>query len=120
MGLVHHHKVQDAESIIYIIMGFHLNSICLKKSKEYSPFIWNSATLVSTKEFFLKQLSYLYFECPSGEKYITSDLNIPSQFFRGVIAKELNIENYFDWKQNFGMENIAKTINILSNPLEFI
>ncbi|MEJ7677656.1 MAG: hypothetical protein WKG06_07275 [Segetibacter sp.] len=86
-----------------------------EKTKQYSPFIWNSATLLSTKEFFLKQRSYLYIQCPSGEKYIATDLNIPSQFFRRVIAKELNIENYFDWKQNFGTENIDKTIKILSN-----
>lgn len=89
-----------------------------EKTKQYSPFIWNSATLLSTKEFFLKQRSYLYIQCPSGEKYIATDLNIPSQFFRRVIAKELNIENYFDWKQNFGTENIDKTIKILSNQLE--
>jgi diadenosine tetraphosphate (Ap4A) HIT family hydrolase len=37
------------------------------KAKEYSPFSWSTANLLSTKKFFLKGLPYLYLECPSGK-----------------------------------------------------
>ncbi len=85
-----------------------------KKAQEFYPYKWNLSDLFSTTEYFEKCSSYLYMQCPSGEEYVTSDLNIPSQFFRRVIAKELNIEEHYDWKKNFGKENIDKTLKILS------
>lgn len=44
------------------------------------------------------------------ETLFTSDMKVTSQFFRKVIAKELNKERYFDYKKFSYVENAVKTV----------
>lgn len=101
----------------------HLHVVPLKfdlfeEAQKLSSFNWTSATLSTTKSYYSSKKSYLYIEIPSGEGYIATDANIPSQFFRKVIATKLETPNDFDWKLNVGWENIQKTITMFSSDLE--
>jgi ATP adenylyltransferase len=102
----------------------HVHVVPLKfnlfeKAKEQASFKWEKvASIVSNADYFESQLPYLFIETPTQEKYITTDANIPSQFFRKIIASELKIADLYDWKLNFGIENIEKTLSVFSSELQ--
>ena len=65
--------------------------------------------------------SYLFYQDNSGSKYIICGEYIQSQFFRQIIAQKLGLQKYWDWRNNFGLENIEKTYEqIKSNELQRI
>ena len=53
---------------------------------------------------------YLYFEEADGEAWITSSAEIPSQFFRQVVAAATDQVDRYDWKGFSGDENVRATI----------
>ena len=92
-----------------------------EKSKLYTPFNWvKVGCLTDTKNFFSQQLPYLYIQLPNEERYITTHQRIPNQFFRRVIASELGIADKYDWKLDYGTENIKKTLSVFSENLQLV
>ncbi|MCI9274619.1 MAG: methyltransferase domain-containing protein [Clostridia bacterium] len=57
--------------------------------------------------------SYIFYISPNGESYITYDFKPISQIMRIFIARDLNMEDKYDWKKNSFIENIVVTINKL-------
>ncbi|MGN6350541.1 MAG: HIT family protein [Candidatus Nitrosocosmicus sp.] len=57
-----------------------------------------------------KSMPYLYYKDSAGISYATTNNNIPSQFFRKIIANKLGIGDMWDWKQNEFKENIIGTV----------
>lgn len=91
-----------------------------KNAQKASALSWKKVeSIVDTKKCFEHETSYLFIETPKGERYISCNNEIPSQFFRRLIADELNISDKFDWKLNYGSENLEKTITQLSTEQEF-
>ena len=41
--------------------------------------------------------SYMYYENQGGLKFVFSDINVPSQYMRRLIAKTIGIPNKWDW-----------------------
>jgi ATP adenylyltransferase len=57
---------------------------------------------------------YLYLRDQSGNSFLTCQKEIPSQTFRKVIAHYINQPEQFDWKKNFGSENIKNVYSKLN------
>ena len=65
-----------------------------------------------------RDIPYLFYENSEDEQYICSiDINNepPTQYLRKVLAQELNIVKYHDWRTYPFLENIEKTILKLGN-----
>ena len=57
-----------------------------------------------------------YWICSDGDETLfTSEMQPTSQFFRKVIAKELNKEACFDYKEHPHIENVIKTVSDFSD-----
>ncbi len=63
----------------------------------------------------LNNEDYLYLRDQKGVHHLTCQKEIPSQTFRKVIAHYLNTPESFDWKLNFGMENIQSVYDKLKS-----
>lgn len=63
--------------------------------------------------FSIKSENYIYYKNPRGIDYITYDFEPISQIMRIYIAKDLNIEEKFNWRENPFYENIKQTIEDL-------
>ena len=59
--------------------------------------------------------SYIFYYSPNGTKYITYNFDPKSQLMRLLIAKDLKIEEKYDWKNDYFLENVKKTINKIKN-----
>lgn len=57
---------------------------------------------------------YLYSRDQYGKSVMTSQEEVPSQTFRKVIAHYLEQPEKFDWKANFGSENISAVYSKLN------
>lgn len=69
-------------------------------------------------DFGQKDIPYLFYENSKDEQFICSiDINneLPTQYLRKIVAKELNIAKYHDWRSYSFLENIEKTILKLKN-----
>jgi ATP adenylyltransferase len=62
--------------------------------------------------FFHAGKDYLFFEEAAG-KWATASCDIPSQFFRRVLATAIGKPAAYDWKQNDGENNVLATIAAL-------
>lgn len=51
-----------------------------------------------------------YLAVTSGDGVLVGSGDIPSQFFRRVIADELGCGSRFDWKADDGLENVVRTV----------
>jgi ATP adenylyltransferase len=60
---------------------------------------------------------YLYLRDQAGENFLACQDEVPSQTFRKVIAHYLNQPEGFDWKANFGFENIQSAYSKLNLQL---
>ncbi len=58
-----------------------------------------------------KDTNYIYYKCNNGTDYVSYDYEPISQLMRILIAKDLNIEDKYNWKKYTFEENIEKTIN---------
>ena len=66
---------------------------------------------VSTK----KPLTYLYFMDVNKKHHIIDEnKEFPSQFFRKVIANELNYADMWNWREYAFEDNLQKTLNLLN------
>ena len=52
-----------------------------------------------------------------NKTYITYNYNSISQLMRILIAKDLNIDDKYNWKNNKFNNNIKSTINIIKNNI---
>lgn len=59
--------------------------------------------------------SYILYYSPNGTKYITYNFKPESQLMRLSIAKDLKIEEKYNWKNDYFIENVKKTINKIKN-----
>ena len=55
--------------------------------------------------------NYIYYKSDNGTDYVSYDYEPISQLMRIYIAKDLNIEEKYNWRTNPFKENIEKTIN---------
>lgn len=59
--------------------------------------------------------SYLFYISPSNKSYISYEFNPISQLIRIYIARDLGIEDKYNWKSDELTSNIKKTINNIKN-----
>lgn len=59
--------------------------------------------------------SYIYYENPSGKKYVFSDVNIPSQYLRRLIAEHIDLPMQWDWALSSFEDNAKMTVDTLSH-----
>lgn len=55
--------------------------------------------------------NYLFLKDVSGVSYIVKNNNYPSQFFRTIICKSMDISRYWNWKQFPFKENMLITLD---------
>ena len=55
---------------------------------------------------------YLYYQSISEKEYLVESDIIPYQFFRQVLCSAFGTLEYWDWRKNYGVENIKKTLEI--------
>ena len=60
-------------------------------------------------------VDYLYFEESDGEAWAATSDEIPSQFFRKVVAAATDQHGSYDWKTFSGEENVRATVRTLRN-----
>jgi len=79
---------------------------------EYSEIVNYKDIKTYTQENNVK--SYLLFQNIDRRKYIIDSTNnvFPSQFFRQVISREININLKWDWRHHFYVNNILETIEL--------
>ncbi len=61
----------------------------------------------------IKDKNYIYYKNPEGINYITYDFKPISQIMRIYVAKDLNIEDKYNWREYPFYENIKNTIKDL-------
>ena len=59
--------------------------------------------------------NYIFYINPKGYSYISYEFQPTSQIMRLFIAKDLDIENKYNWKEHQFTENIIKTLKRLQN-----
>jgi len=69
----------------------------------------NVESLHSTSSYTNSGRAYLYFQDNSKNCYIGTKEDIPSQFFRRIIATIIGRPQIFDWKTNYFLENVKST-----------
>lgn len=62
---------------------------------------------------FVKHSSYIYYLSPDNKEYFTKNFESKSQLMRIHIARDLNMENKYNWKEFPFKENILQTISDL-------
>ena len=86
--------------------------------REYAPSViaWTrSRGLGELAARHLSNETYLYYEEASGEAWCGTSDEIPSQFFRKVIARATDQEERYDWKSHSGLTAILSTISRLNS-----
>lgn len=75
------------------------------------PLKWESVNgLDGLKDFYKKGLSYLYVEQKIGKSLVATHPEIPSQFFRRIIAESVGKPEKYNWKEYVEEQNINVTI----------
>lgn len=83
----------------------------LHEATLYKRFEWLTVDDIHNPlTYFSKGQPYLYIQ-QNMKEYISTNHEIPSQFFRRVIANKLNIAEKFDWKENNFSANIEATLS---------
>lgn len=59
----------------------------------------------------IKYQNYIFYQNPLGENFVTYEYNPVRQIMRLLIAKDLKLEEKYNWRQYPFHENIDKTIN---------
>jgi ATP adenylyltransferase len=78
-------------------------------------FDWKTVdSLAEVKANTMTGQDYLYLRDQSGNSFLTCREDVPSQTFRKVIAHYLNKPEQFDWKDNFGSQNINSVYSKLN------
>jgi len=78
-------------------------------------FEWKSLeSIIEIQEKTTESMDYLLLRDQFMNYYFTQQQQIPSQTFRKVIAHYLNQPENFDWKINWGSENIRATYSKLN------
>ncbi len=67
--------------------------------------------LSQLNEMSIKDSGYLYFRDTENFHYVSSDGDIPSQFFRRIIANQMAVPEKFNWKEFPFLENVSKTLS---------
>jgi diadenosine tetraphosphate (Ap4A) HIT family hydrolase len=95
-----------------------LNINLLEESTSKMDLEWLVIDDIScTSQMALDHKPYLYFS-DSKKHFMATSNEIPSQFFRRIIAEQVGLENYWDWKKFDFKENILSTINCLKKYQE--
>lgn len=71
-------------------------------------------SIYDLEEYGKNDLPYLYYQDINNHDYIVDADIIPSQFFRQVICKKLNIIDKWDWRKMYELENLQKTIFMIN------
>ena len=58
-----------------------------------------------------KDINYIYYKSDNGNDYVSYEFEPISQLMRKYVAKDLNIEDKYNWKFDEFAENIEKTIS---------
>lgn len=65
----------------------------------------------------LKGKNYIYYLSCKNEQFISYNFPNQSQLMRILIARDLEIEDKYDWRKDYFMENIKSTIEDIKNYL---
>lgn len=63
----------------------------------------------------IEDKSYIFYISPNNKRYITYTFDSISQLMRLYIARDLKLENYYNWRNNIFYENIIKTLKNIKN-----
>lgn len=79
--------------------------------------ILNKENFKKIKSFYdvKKDTNYIYYKNDNGIDYVSYDFEPISQLMRLFVAKDLKIEDKYNWRTNMFEENIEKTINNFKN-----
>lgn len=70
---------------------------------------------ISKIENMVSNKNYIFYISPNSDIYITNEFEPVSQFMRIEIAKDLNLVDKYDWRENDFQDNIILTINKIND-----
>jgi ATP adenylyltransferase len=89
----------------------------VRATKEYLPagVDWQPGRLKECAKAYEEGLSYLFFEPTQGPSLIARSNGFMSQIFRRAIARELNLDSEFNWRDFPQYQNVSATVESLRN-----
>lgn len=111
--IVFEHGTPDENSKVSASSIVHMHAHIVNHNFKDEEKIINNLNLKPVDNDFIyqrKDKNYIFYINPEGINYMSYDFKPVSQLMRLCIAKDLNMEDKYDWKKYTFEDNIIKTI----------